>query len=222
MNFTLKNFTITSLFVCAVMFGSLSLVSFNAYALKPSATCPSGQVMKGSIRNNNVSCFKAGSKRKNKPACVTKRYRMDAAGIKDKCVKKNKPDLKKKWTQPRCITGGKYKAVRGYDECRNTKKTTKRFYCKQGWTMKGNTSANGGRGKARCSQPGKKLGNKPACVTKRYRMDAAGIKDKCVKKNKPDLKKKWTQPRCIGGKYKAVKGYDQCRSSGKNRHPWKR
>jgi hypothetical protein len=195
------------------------LFSFNAFADPPGPkhSCANGWVMQGNINSNDVRCVKPSRTLRNKPACGVKRYRKDAAGIRDKCVRKNRPNAGRYWTQPRCI-GGTYTAVSGYDQCRSGSRA-KRFYCKQGWTLVGSTS---GRGVIRCVQSGRTLRNKPACGVKRYRKDAAGIRDRCVRKNRPNARRYWTQPRCVGGTYAAVSGYDQCRGKAKSHHPWKR
>ena len=198
------------------------LFSFNAFADPGQAhSCANGWVMQGNINSNDIWCEKGERTLGNKPACGVKRYRKDADGIRDRCVRKNRPNARRYWTQPRCI-GGTYAAVSGYDQCRSRGKTSKHFYCKQGWTLVGSASSRGGRGVVQCVQSGRTLGNKPACGVKRYRKDAAGIRDKCVRKNRPNARRYWTQPRCIGGTYAAVSGYDQCRGRGRSRHPWKR
>ncbi len=195
------------------------LFSLNVFASPGSRhTCAKGQTMVGNITDNNVRCDTGVKKLKN-PGCGVKRYRVDADGIKDRCVRKNRPNDRGFWKRPRCAKGV-YSAVSGYDGCRSGRRLSRPFYCKRGWTMTGSTSRKGGRGVILCVQT-RRLSNKPDCGVKRYRVDADGIKDRCVRKNRPNMRGKWTQPRCIGGFYTAVSGYDICRSGYKRRHPWK-
>ncbi len=152
---------------------------------------------------NAVYCEKPGSVRSNKPVCGIRRYKIDASGNTDWCLKLNG----ERAGYPNCI-GGRRRSIRGSDQCVNAavKKTSVR--CPNGYALKGRTRSLNGRGSVHCYKARRTVvrRNTPVCGIHDYQVDAHGNTDWCTSTRNV----RTGYPKCIGGTKRSIRGADQC------------